>query len=167
MTDQVCTASERPRATVATVVERAGRFLLVVERIHGRLVLNQPAGHLDPGESLLEAAVRETREEAACVVQPTALLGIYQWFNAAERKHFLRFTFCARLIEEVPEQALDTGIEGVLWLSPQELFQHAIPMRTEWVGRSVRDCLDGVRYPLDVLKGDGFSAAPQHGLVVG
>ena len=139
-----------PRVTVATVVEREGRFLLIEERVRGELVLNQPAGHLEPNESLLEAAVRETLEETGCKVKPTALLGIYRW-DAPSGRTFLRTTVIADCLSEDPEHPLDDGIERALWLTPEELDAHPSKLRTPLVRRTLDDYLSGRRHSLDVL----------------
>lgn len=143
---------KRPKVTVATVVERDGKFLFVVERIRGQLVINQPAGHLDPGESLIDAAIRETREESAYLIQPNALIGIYQWVSPNDQKHFVRFVFCAEIVDHIEGQALDSGIEGTLWLNAKELQTHELPTRSELVTRSVHDYLSGQRYPLAIVQ---------------
>src|SRR5882672_10221362 len=95
-----------PEVTVAAIVEREGRFLMVEERIRGRLVLNQPAGHLEDRETLLEAVVRETREETAWRLTPQALVGTYLWRSPDERT-FLRFAFCGVVDDHRPTEPLD------------------------------------------------------------
>jgi 8-oxo-dGTP pyrophosphatase MutT (NUDIX family) len=141
----------RPAVTVATVVERGGRFLFVEERIRGELRLNQPAGHLDPGESLVEAAVRETREETAWRVRITGLVGVYQWTNPDDGAAVVRFTFAAQALSEMAGAMLDHGIERVLWLSAEE-FEHGpyVP-RTPLVALSLADFRAGRRASLDLL----------------
>ena len=109
--------SLNPEVTVAAVVEREGRFLMVEELISGRLVLNQPAGHLEDRESLIEAAIRETREETAWRFHPEALVGIYLWRNPDNERTFLRFAFCGTVDQHDSAQPLDTGIQRALWLS--------------------------------------------------
>lgn len=91
--------------TVAALVERNGRFLVVEERIGGRLVINQPAGHLEEGETLLEAVVRETREESAWRLSPEALVGTYLWRNLLNGHTTLRFAFCGQVDDHLPRQA--------------------------------------------------------------
>ena len=98
----------QPDVTVATIVVRDGRLLVVEERVDGRLVLNQPAGHLEPDESLVEAALRETREETGWDVRLTGFVGAYQW-KAETGRHYLRFAFCAEPERHDPERKLDTG----------------------------------------------------------
>ena len=140
----------QPHVTVACVVERAGRFLLVEEICGGRVVLNQPAGHLEAGESLVEAVVRETLEETACKVEPTALIGIYHWCSPRD-KTYLRFCFAARYVEDVPGRRLDEGIFQVLWLTREEVLRRRAQCRSPMVLRCIDDHLAGHHHPLDLL----------------
>ncbi|MGX9720092.1 NUDIX hydrolase [Stenotrophomonas acidaminiphila] len=140
-----------PRVTVATVVSRAGQLLLVEEEKHGRRVLNQPAGHLEAGESLVEAAVRETREETGWEVRPTAFIGAYQW-DAPDGKSFLRFAFAAEPVRHYPDQPLDTGIVQALWLTPAALQADMARLRSPLVWQTVSDWLAGQRHPLSLLR---------------
>jgi len=146
----------RPRVTVACVVARDDRYLLVEERIRGRLVVNQPAGHLDPGETLLQAAVRETLEETAWTVRPTGLVTVYQWRKPGGGEQFLRFTFAAEALSHDPDRALDTGIERALWLDERELDSDRYVMRSPMVRRSIADYRRRAPMPLDVLSALGF-----------
>ncbi len=141
----------RPSVTVAALIEQGGRFLLVEEMAHGRLVLNQPAGHLDPGESLVAACAREALEETAHRFAPSALVGIYRWHFAPEDVTFLRFAFCGRL-EGVDEgRALDREIVRLHWLTREELAARRAQHRSPLVMRCVEDYLAGRRFPLEVL----------------
>ena len=140
-----------PSVTVAAVIERDGRFLLIEEQARGRLVLNQPAGHWEPGESLVQACVRETLEEAAWEFTPSALVGIYDRHHTEEDKTYLRLAFCGSLGRSFPERKLDQGILRVLWLTPDELRAAAPRHRSPVVMRCVEDYLAGRRYPLDLL----------------
>jgi len=140
-----------PRVTVATVVSRAGQLLLVEEEKAGRRVLNQPAGHLEPGESLLEAAVRETREETGWDVRLTAFIGSYQW-TAPDATPFLRFTFAAEPLRHHPEQALDDGIVQALWMTPAAIQSDMARLRSPLVWQAVSDWLAGQRYPLSLVR---------------
>jgi 8-oxo-dGTP pyrophosphatase MutT (NUDIX family) len=140
-----------PRVTVATVVVDAGRLLLVEERIDGVLVLNQPAGHLEPGESLAEAALRETREETGWDVELTAFIGVYQW-TAPDGTPFLRFSYAARPLRHDPQRPLDTGIVRALWLQPSDLQAHPQRLRSPLVWQVVADYLGGQRHPLALVK---------------
>ena len=138
-----------PEVTVAAVVIRAGRFLLVEERISGRLVLNQPAGHLEDRETLVEAVVRETREETAWRFHPEALVGTYLWRNPVNGRSFLRFAFCGEVDDHHPRQALDKGIVRALWLTAAELEVQPARLRSPLVMRCIEDFLQGRRQPLD------------------
>jgi 8-oxo-dGTP pyrophosphatase MutT (NUDIX family) len=140
----------RPSVTVAAVIERGGRFLLVEERIDGRIVLNQPAGHLDRGESLLAACTREVLEETAHRFEPTGLVGIYRWHYAARDVTFLRFCFSGE-IKGIEERALDREIVALRWLTEAELKGRQGEHRSPLVQSCVQDFLAGRRFPLDVL----------------
>ncbi len=141
----------KPNVTVAAVVEREGRFLLVEEDTeHGRL-FNQPAGHLDPGETLIEAVAREALEETAHSFNPTALVGVYQYHHAAADITYLRFAFTGDLTGHDPGRALDTGIVRAVWLSPEEIRRASARHRSPLVVRCIEDFLAGRRYPLELL----------------
>ena len=146
----------QPDVTVACVVVRDGRLLLVEEQVRGRLVLNQPAGHLEPDESLLEAARRETLEESGWHVEPIAFIGAYQWKSPDEAddpgRHYLRMAFAAQPLRHEPGRALDEGIVQALWLSPAELKAEAGRHRSPLVWRVVEDFLAGSRHPLDAVR---------------
>lgn len=142
----------KPNVTVAAVVEREGRFLFVEERADGALVLNQPAGHLDNGESLEHAVVRETLEETGWHVAPEALLGVYRWRHPKKNVTYLRFTFIARALRQEPNCTLDHGIVRALWLSPRELRDEGHRHRSPQVQRCVDDYLTGQRFSLALLK---------------
>lgn len=137
--------------TVAAVVAgHDGRLLMVQERTGGRSVLNQPAGHLEPGESLVQGVVRECLEETGWEVEPTGLVGIYQW-QAPDGTPFLRFTFAARPLRQLPGRTLDDGIEAALWLAPAAL-ESATNLRSPLVLRCVRDWQSRPLYPLSVVE---------------
>ncbi len=142
----------RPDVTVATIVPRDGRFLLVEETVRDELVLNQPAGHLEPGESLLEAAVRETLEETGWTVELTALIGAYQWSTPNGKQQFLRFTFAATALSHDPARKLDAGIERTLWLARDEIATQRERLRSPMVLGNVDDWIDGVRFPLQAVR---------------
>lgn len=147
----------QPDVTVASVVVDEGRILMVEERVAGRLVLNQPAGHLDPDEALVDAAVREAAEETGWDVRLTAFVGAYQWKAAsvsgggAERQ-YLRFAFLAEPLSFDPQRELDTGIVRAVWMTPAELMAESARHRSPLVARVVRDALAGQRYPLDLVR---------------
>jgi 8-oxo-dGTP pyrophosphatase MutT (NUDIX family) len=149
----------KPDVTVAAVIERSGRFLLVEERIRGRLVLNQPAGHLEDGEELLDAVMRETLEETAWQFTPTALLGIYQW--RSPRGHTtLRFAFTGSVQGYDADRPLDPPIVTTHWLAPEEIAQRSARLRTPLVLRCIEDYLAGRRLPLDTIAAAVFSPSP-------
>ncbi len=145
--------SDAPLAhvTVAAVAQRDGRYLLVEERDGDRCVINQPAGHWEPGESLLEAVRRETLEETAWRFEPEALVGIYHW-QAAGGARYLRLTFCGRLLGAEPRRPLDPAIQRVLWLAPAELRARRDRHRGPQVWQSVADHRAGRRFPLTCLR---------------
>ena len=141
----------RPSVTVAAVIERGGRFLFVEERIDGRLVLNQPAGHLDPGESLVAACRREVLEETAHRFEPRSLVGIYRWHYAAKDVTFLRFCFAGEVGEADRQRKLDKEIVQLHWFTPAELEARKSDHRSPLVAKCVADFLSGRRFPLELL----------------
>ncbi len=141
----------KPHATVAAVIEHNGRFLMVEEESEGEIVYNQPAGHLDPDESLVQAAIRETREETAWGFEPRALVGIYRWVHEPTERTYLRVCFTGGCHDHRPEQALDEGIIQALWLSREELLARQDKLRSPLVMRCIDDYLAGRRYPLELL----------------
>lgn len=141
----------KPNTTVAAIVEQDGKFLLVEEHTSDGLRLNQPAGHLENNETLLEAVIREAREETAHSFQPEALLGVYHWRYAAKDITYLRFAFIGSVTGHDPAQALDDGIIRTVWLNYQELKASAHLHRSPQVLRCVEDYLAGQRFPLKVL----------------
>ncbi|MEO7326118.1 MAG: NUDIX hydrolase [Dokdonella sp.] len=141
----------RPHVTVATVVPREGCFLLVEEEIRGSIVLNQPAGHLDPDESLQAAAIRETLEETGWTVALTCLLGVQQWQSPSGRQ-FVRFTFAADAVAHDATRPLDTGILRAIWMTRDEIAAAAARLRSPMVLASVDDWVAGRRLPLDAIR---------------
>lgn len=142
----------KPNVTVAAVVEQDSRFLLVEEQAGGGLVLNQPAGHLDEGESLLDAVVRETLEESAYHILPSALLGIYRWVSPASGVTYVRFAFVGTVTGHEPWRGLDDGIVRALWLTPKDCRAEIPRHRSPQVQRCIDDYLRGERYPLALIK---------------
>ena len=145
----------KPNTTVAAVIERDGRYLLVEEQTRDGVRINQPAGHLDPGESLLQAVAREALEETAWEVEPVEGVGIYM----ARYRHeasgtdvtYLRFTFACRALAHQPTRPLDRGIVRTLWLDVDELRACRDVHRSPLVMQSVDDYLAGKRFALDLI----------------
>ena len=138
--------------TVATIVEDHGRFLCVEELKQGRAVLNQPAGHLDPNESLQHAAVRETLEETGWDVELTGVVGIYLYTAPSNGVAYQRICFAANALRHREDYALDEGIIGAVWLTREELIAQQERWRSELVLRCVDDYLNGERFSLDLLR---------------
>ncbi len=141
----------RPYVTVAAVIVQRDRFLFVEECIDGRLVLNQPAGHLEAGETLLEAVRRESLEETGWTIRPTALIGIYRYHSEIEDKTFLRFTFLAQPESHDAARQLDDEIRSTCWLTLDELTAVRTSHRSPLVLACVRDYVAGASLPLETL----------------
>jgi 8-oxo-dGTP pyrophosphatase MutT (NUDIX family) len=137
--------------TVAAVVARGDEFLFVEESVGGRSVLNQPAGHWEAGETLLEAVVRETLEETGWDVEPTALLGIYEFEPPELGYGFLRFAYLARPLRHHPDRKLDPGIARAVWLTPDALRREHERHRSPMVQRCIDDALAGRSHPLSLV----------------
>lgn len=143
----------QPHITVAAVIERDGKFLLVEEMVEGHVVFNQPAGHWESGESLHEAASRETLEETGWEFYPTALVGIYRWQHPRKDETFLRFTFCGQSSSEQISNDLDDGIIKASWHSAEDILAlPEIKIRSTMVIHSLQDYLDGKRFDLDLIR---------------
>ena len=147
----------QPDVTVATVAVREGKLLCVEERVNGQVVINQPAGHLEPDESLLDAALRETLEETGWEVRLSAFIGAYQWKAPAQPdgsggRHYLRFAFAAEPIALDPTRQLDAGVIRALWMTPAELMDATPRHRSPLVWQVVADYLAGRRHPLSMLQ---------------
>jgi 8-oxo-dGTP pyrophosphatase MutT (NUDIX family) len=140
-----------PHITVACVIEKNGQFLLVEETSAGKLVFNQPAGHLEPDETLFEAAVRETLEETAWHVELTALLGISRYTAPHNGTIYYRITFIAEALSHDPSVTLDAGIEQALWLDLNEIKAQHEKCRSPLVLKSIEQYLAGQRYPLSLI----------------
>ena len=140
-----------PSVTVAAVIERDGRFLMVEEDYDGQRVFNQPAGHLDPGESLIAACAREVLEETAHRFTPESLIGIYRWYYKPRDITFIRFTFAGRQDGLEAGRALDKEIVATHWFTRAELAANAARHRTPLVMSCIDDYLGGKRFPLDVF----------------
>ncbi|MGJ7491141.1 NUDIX hydrolase [Variovorax sp. ZT4R33] len=163
----------RPNVTVAAVIERDGRFLLVEEHTSHGLRLNTPAGHLDPGESPAEGCAREALEETAHHFTPTALVGIYmarfqrQPATRTEGRDgegditYLRFAFSGTLGAVESGRALDDGIVRALWMTPDEIRASVERHRSPLLLQCIEDHLAGQRYPLALIHTDASVYAPQ------
>ena len=145
-------AAVRPAVTVAAIVERDGAFLLVRERTRNGLRLNQPAGHLEPGESPSAGAARETLEEAGWRVTPTALVGIYRWEAPDNGATFVRFAYAATAAGQERGRALDEGIVDALWIPYDEIVARRDEHRSPLVLRCIEDYRAGRRWPLDLVQ---------------
>jgi 8-oxo-dGTP pyrophosphatase MutT (NUDIX family) len=154
-----------PSVTVAAIIEHQGRYLLVEEHTPEGLKLNNPAGHLDPGESPEQGVVREALEETARVFTPQALVGVYlsRFVRPASNEDvtYLRFAFAGTVGEPVPGRRLDNGIERTLWMTPTKLRASPARHRSPLVLRCIEDHLAGRRYPLDLITTDPSLLLPE------
>jgi 8-oxo-dGTP pyrophosphatase MutT (NUDIX family) len=141
----------KPDVTVAAVTERDGRFLFVEERVRARVVINQPAGHLEDGESFLEAVVRETLEETGWDFEPRAVVGVYLWRPGDTNRSFLRVAFAGELSSHDPARPLDRGILRTRWMTRDELAAAQLRLRSPLVMRCVEDYLAVARYPCGLI----------------
>ncbi|MEZ5706939.1 MAG: NUDIX hydrolase [Burkholderiaceae bacterium] len=154
----------KPSATVAAIIERDGRYLLIEEHTPEGLRLNNPAGHLDPGESPEQGVAREALEETAHPFNPTALVGIYlsrfRRESTGEDVTYLRFAYCGDVGEPETGRALDTGIGRTLWMTPDEVRASVAQHRSPLVLRCIEDHLAGHRYPMELVHTDPSVCAP-------
>lgn len=150
----------QPHVVVAAIVERDGRYLVVEEMIAGELRINQPAGHWERGETLIEAVRRETLEEAAWDIEVTGFLGVYTWQPASLPYPFVRFAFLAEALREHPGRKLDTGILRALWLTPAELRARSHELRSPSVLQCIEDHRSGRVLPLDAIREQVEPAPP-------
>ena len=141
----------KPRVTVAAICEQNARILMVEERVEGAVRFNQPAGHLEDGESLTDAVIRECLEETARRFRPDALVGIYRWRNENKGDTYFRVTFSGSCLGEETGRPLDPDIIAAHWMTPAEISQDADRLRSPLVLKSLDDYLAGKRYPLDLL----------------
>lgn len=138
-----------PHVTVATIIENNGTFLLVEEDLHNEKLLNQPAGHLDEGETLVQAAIRETLEESAWKVEITHLIEFSQWTSPNSDTHFLRACFAGKAIKHYPKQKLDDGIIQSLWMTRDEVAKNSFRLRSPLVLDHIDHYIAGKKYDLD------------------
>jgi 8-oxo-dGTP pyrophosphatase MutT (NUDIX family) len=143
--------AKSPEITVAAVAENDGRFLVVEERINRRLVFNQPAGHVERGETLLEAVVREVREETAWLFEPVALIGVYLWRNPSSGRTTKRFAFTGTVTDHQEAQPLDRGIVRTHWMSRLELAEREPRLRSPLVMRCIEDYFRSEHRPLGAV----------------
>lgn len=141
----------KPNTTVAAVIEQNGKFLLVEEHTKQGIRFNQPAGHLEPNESLIDAAIREVQEETAWQFQATDLVGIYRWHSEFANTTYLRFAFCGSVSNHNPNQTLDDGIIRAVWLTLDEIRANQAQHRSPLILRCIEDYLSNKRYPLELL----------------
>lgn len=153
-----------PSVTVAAVIENNGKFLLVEEHTPEGLMLNNPAGHLDAGESPEQGVVREVMEETGCVFTPQALVGIYlsRFHRVATREDvtYLRLAYCGHASGPTPGWVLDAGIVRTLWLTPAELRASSARHRSPLLLQCMDDYLAGQRYPLALVRTDASVYSP-------
>lgn len=157
----------KPNVTVAAIIERQGKFLLVEEETSDGLLLNNPAGHLDPGESPLQAVIRETLEETACGFTPTAFLGLYmsrfRRTRTGEDTTYMRLAFVGEVGEADASLQLDEGIVRTVWLSPDEIRAQPERLRSPLVLECIESYLAGQRFPLEILTvHDSLYSAPAY-----
>jgi 8-oxo-dGTP pyrophosphatase MutT (NUDIX family) len=140
-----------PRVTVACVVAHGDRYLIVEEDVFGEVAYNQPAGHLDPGETLQAAAVRETLEETGHTIALDAFLGVWQWASPEHGEQVLRFGFAGHVLSYDPDRPLDEGIRRALWLRRDEIEALGPRLRSPLIVETIDAWLDGRRLPIDAI----------------
>ncbi len=140
-----------PHVTVATIIERDNRFLMVYEESDGKLVYNQPAGHLDPDETLFEAAIRETLEETGWTIKLTGVVGVNLYTAPSNGITYFRTTFIGEAISHDTNRTLDTGIIEAVWLTYEELLERKEQLRSPMTLQIIDDYLEGRRFPLGVV----------------
>jgi 8-oxo-dGTP pyrophosphatase MutT (NUDIX family) len=144
--------SLRPDLTVAAIVERDGQFLLVEERVGTRMVFNQPAGHVERGEELITAVVRETLEETAWRFKPESLVGVYFWDQPDKQRSFMRFAFTGTVTDHDASRRLDRGIERAVWMTHDQIIARTSRLRSPMVMKCIEDYVSGQRYPLELIR---------------
>jgi 8-oxo-dGTP pyrophosphatase MutT (NUDIX family) len=152
--------------TVAAVVERHNRFLFVEELVRGEEVINQPAGHVEPGEPFFDAVVREMLEETAWEFIPSAIIGLYLWVHPTSGDRFVRAVYTGKLGEHDPKRELDDGILRAVWLSREDLLARTQQLRSPMVIRAVDDYLAGTRFPVTMFQHTGFDELAERAQLV-
>ncbi len=152
--------------TVAAVIEKRGRYLMVEEQVDGLDVINQPAGHVESGETIRAAVIREVNEETAWQFSPAAIIGIYLWQHPLSGERFLRVAFCGSCHDHNPRQALDTGIIRTLWLDRAALKARQASLRSPMVLRAIDDYRSGVRYPVNMFQQLDIDDLASHARVI-
>ena len=137
--------------TVSSVVEENGKFLMIEERSSGKLVVNQPGGHINAGESPEQATEREALEESGCQISVTGLLGVYLWIHPQTRQNFLRIVYVADLVASDPKRNLDRGVSAVHWYTLADVKKRTRDLRTPMVLRAIEDYIAGQRQPATLL----------------
>ena len=150
----------KPNVTVAALIEREGRYLLVEEETSEGVCFNQPAGHLDEGESLVAACTREALEETAWSFTPEYLVGVYQWMRPQGDITYLRFAFGGTLGSHHAARALDEGILRAVWMTPEEIEATQARHRSPLIWQCVQDHRAGRRFPLDLIR--HYGNKPNH-----
>jgi len=141
-----------PHVTVAAIVENNNQFLIVEENTSKGIKFNQPAGHLEPNETLIAAVIRETQEEAARLIEPQHLIGIYQWYCQYNKHTYLRFCFYAKELSFDPAQDLDSGIIRSLWMTHNDIIEQQDKCRSPLVLQCIADHLAGKQFPLSIIQ---------------
>ncbi|MCK4950280.1 MAG: NUDIX hydrolase [Gammaproteobacteria bacterium] len=141
----------KPHTTVAAVIEKDGKFLIVEEESDSKVVYNQPAGHLDEDESLIQAVIRETLEETAWHFKPENIIGVYQYKSPGNGTTYIRFCFSGQCNQHEPDRKLDDGIVCAIWMSYEELVREKDKLRSPMVLHCIDDYLAGKQYPLELI----------------
>lgn len=142
----------KPHVTVAAIIEEKNHYLLVEERVDDEIVINQPAGHLEENEDLLNAVIRETREETAHRFKPEHVVGVYLWQHPQNKETFLRISFSGVSTGHCPDEELDEGILRAVWLTREELLNSGKKLRSPMVLQGIDDHIAGKRYPLELIQ---------------
>jgi len=141
-----------PHITVAAIIKKDDRYLMVKERVEGHIVYNQPAGHWEVDETLIEAVIRETQEETGWNFIPESLIAIYRWKHPEKNEVYLRIAFAGQADQHQTDQALDDGILEAMWMTREEIEAlNETQRRSALVLKSIEDYENGKRYDLDLM----------------